>query len=739
MHKKKISACLLGGILAFWFSVTACGCLVSGWDLITTNPQLLILWCGIFAVLMPVLLYFRHGIWILILLSVRGGFALWQEGELWRQIQSIAYRISYHFHDVYGWSVIGEDSSESCELAMILLAYVTALCVSICICRNRSVSLALLPVFAALTLCLITTDTLPDEPVLLLLILGAALMFLTDWVRRNRPENFAGLFFTMLIPSAALLGILFHFVPQEGYVNRAAELQKALVQLGENVKSTAESVIRGSMAGNSGLESVNLKNTGPRKDFSFTVMRLTSPYDGVVYLRGRDYDIYTGYAWESSEERHEIFTSGEMSYAGEENTLKVVTYGVRSVRYVPYYSAKPVELIAGYAENQENSVSYHYNISRIGKENSGSSIGESDYLKLPKETRKWAREIVENLLNGKRTAGDREIANKIGAYVRQSADYDLNTSVMSGAYNDFAQWFLEESETGYCVHFATSAAVLLRAAGIPARYVEGYMVSCSAGEKTLVTNHCAHAWVEYYDSGDLVWKILEATPAEALVTTESVPDEPEETEETEEAEETAETEAETTPPAETDKPDESETPTSGPNENLQQSGSGSGSAGTSSGNRTDSGTGTSSGTSGKPSGGTVNQNNAEIPEEKFTFVIPEWLKKLGWILLYVLLAAGAVVGQRELRLMYRRKKWFRGTPNKMALERRRQLVFMARRIGVRYPAELEALAMKARFSQHTLTSEELYRFEQFRTQILTTADGLPWYRKIWLRWILAIL
>ena len=52
---------------------------------------------------------------------------------------------------------------------------------------------------------------------------------------------------------------------------------------------------------------------------------------------------------------------------------------------------------------------------------------------------------------------------------------------------------------------------------------------------------------------------------------------------------------------------------------------------------------------------------------------------------------------------------------------------------------LEDLALKARFSQHTLTSEELYRFEQFRTQILTTADGLPWYRKIWLRWILAIL
>lgn len=39
---------------------------------------------------------------------------------------------------------------------------------------------------------------------------------------------------------------------------------------------------------------------------------------------------------------------------------------------------------------------------------------------------------------------------------------------------DFVLYFLEESKQGFCVHFASSACLLLRQMGIPARYVEGY-------------------------------------------------------------------------------------------------------------------------------------------------------------------------------------------------------------------------------------------------------------------------
>ena len=54
-----------------------------------------------------------------------------------------------------------------------------------------------------------------------------------------------------------------------------------------------------------------------------------------------------------------------------------------------------------------------------------------------------------------------EMAAAIADYVRQSASYDLMTDRMPADQTDFAIWFLEEGTTGYCVHFATAATMLL--------------------------------------------------------------------------------------------------------------------------------------------------------------------------------------------------------------------------------------------------------------------------------------
>lgn len=731
MKDKYLPNFVIGVLMALLFQVCAAGSLVTGWELHLRNPELLWIWGSVFALFIPVLLYFRHGIWVLLLLTVRGAFALWQEGELWRQIRTLAYVISSHYRDVYSWPVIGDAQSESFDLVMILLAYLTALCVSICICRNKSLELALIPVLIPLFLCLVTTDRLPAEWVLALLIFGIVLLLLTDWVRRNRPERFAGLFFRMLIPSAAALMLLFGLNPQEGYINRAADLQRMALNVYEKMKSAVESAVSGNLTGNSGLETVNLMTVGPKSDFTYTTMRITSPWDGVVYLRGHDYDIYTGTSWESSEDRSEVFTKGTDANG---QTMKVVTYGVRSVRYVPYYSTEAAALNNGYVENNGNSISYSYSVSQDPAENSGSGFRLSDYDDLPRETELWARKLAKEILGGKTTAGDREKAKTIGDYVRASASYDLQTPAMGADETDFARWFLETSDTGYCVHFATASAVLLRAAGVSARYVEGYMAPCLAYEKTLVTNQAAHAWVEYYDSDDGVWRILESTPADALVPTESVADEePDETEETEAAGETEPEETEETSGTnETD----NETPAADdPSETFSRNETDewkSPSPGTDSGGNGGTSGGTSNGTSGGDSAGTA-------PPEKKPFVMPDWVKKLGRILLTGLLTAAAVTGQAYLRIRYRYWKWYRGTPNEMALERRRQLERMARRVGLNLPDELEELALKAKFSQHILTREELYRFERFRKQIQDTVSTQPWYRRLYLFLIHAIM
>ena len=89
------------------------------------------------------------------------------------------------------------------------------------------------------------------------------------------------------------------------------------------------------------------------------------------------------------------------------------------------------------------------------------------------------------------------------------AVYDLDVPAME-AGEDFAAHFLSEGR-GYCVHFATTAALLLRMNGVPARYVSGYTADITPGEATAVPDYAAHAWVEIYLDG-YGWYPVEVTP-----------------------------------------------------------------------------------------------------------------------------------------------------------------------------------------------------------------------------------
>jgi protein-glutamine gamma-glutamyltransferase len=72
--------------------------------------------------------------------------------------------------------------------------------------------------------------------------------------------------------------------------------------------------------------------------------------------------------------------------------------------------------------------------------------------------------------------------------------------------------FLLRHRTGHCEYYATATSLLLRAAGIPSRYVVGYSVHEYAPEQQayLVRASDAHAWVSAYVDG--TWVTLDTTP-----------------------------------------------------------------------------------------------------------------------------------------------------------------------------------------------------------------------------------
>ena len=82
----------------------------------------------------------------------------------------------------------------------------------------------------------------------------------------------------------------------------------------------------------------------------------------------------------------------------------------------------------------------------------------------------------------------------------------------AGAGNPLER-FLLRSKTGYCEYYASGLTVMLRAVGVPARIVGGYLGGeyNSAGNYYLVRQSTAHTWVEAYLDGQ-GWVRLDATP-----------------------------------------------------------------------------------------------------------------------------------------------------------------------------------------------------------------------------------
>ena len=85
---------------------------------------------------------------------------------------------------------------------------------------------------------------------------------------------------------------------------------------------------------------------------------------------------------------------------------------------------------------------------------------------------------------------------------------------------DGVENFLSVTNEGYCVQFASAAALVLREFGIPARYVEGYLASdfeldiygvYGSRYHTDLRDSDAHAWVEVWYDG-VGWVTYETTP-----------------------------------------------------------------------------------------------------------------------------------------------------------------------------------------------------------------------------------
>ncbi|MCF7976388.1 MAG: transglutaminase domain-containing protein [Phycisphaerae bacterium] len=110
--------------------------------------------------------------------------------------------------------------------------------------------------------------------------------------------------------------------------------------------------------------------------------------------------------------------------------------------------------------------------------------------------------------------------DKINATLRYfNENYTYSLAMPLAQDGDPLIQFLLQGNTGYCEYFASGAALLLRCANVPTRYVTGFYVTEKEGHTAntfVARNKDAHAWVEAWDDEQQCWRIVEATVQDAL-------------------------------------------------------------------------------------------------------------------------------------------------------------------------------------------------------------------------------
>ena len=140
---------------------------------------------------------------------------------------------------------------------------------------------------------------------------------------------------------------------------------------------------------------------------------------------------------------------------------------------------------------------------------------EENYLALPKDTEQKMRDIAkENGIEKESATLIQDVASFVQGYLPYSLELTKEYK------DDYAVFFFEEAENGYCQHYATAATAMYRALDIPARYTIGYKADY-IGEDSPVSARDYHAWVEVYRK-DFGWVPVEVTGGQS---NEGIPDE----------------------------------------------------------------------------------------------------------------------------------------------------------------------------------------------------------------------
>ncbi|HPU12229.1 MAG TPA: DUF3488 and transglutaminase-like domain-containing protein [Aeromicrobium sp.] len=277
-----------------------------------------------------------------------------------------------------------------------------------------------------------------------------------------------------------------------------------------------------------------------RRPSNRRVLTYTTDVSGGVYLKVSTLREFGGRTWRPSPLFGDIEVEGAEAIAPEIDVAEAVTdieiKGLRSTYLpVPYPAIEITGLTGDWswltdggtvrAEGSTTTAGQTYSVTSLAVKPTAEQIRAADsvaedmdlYRRLPEGVPTIVESLAQEHAGQKSNDYDRMLA--LQNWMRDSFTYSVEAPVKEG-YDGNGLGVMGEfltRKSGYCVHFASTLAVMGRVLGVPTRVAVGYapgaVISRNAKTGTVygVNSNDLHAWTEAYFSG-IGWVGFDATP-----------------------------------------------------------------------------------------------------------------------------------------------------------------------------------------------------------------------------------
>ena len=362
--------------------------------------------------------------------------------------------------------------------------------------------------------------------------------------------------FGLLIVVMVVSCIFTACLPQKNANSSFINIQKNLIKSIENIYYGKNL---------SGLLEGDFTNVTGRKVEEGTALKITMQKPSSMYLRGfvgerfldnqwlendgkKQYEFANLFYWLHKEN---FYTQGQLKKAFDAASIEKKNYNIsitpkyasRKYRYLPYEycytddgNIQKKTISDGTIYNQGKS-EYRYQVSpglitdypRVLDGLLQDNLSK-EYREQEKNYNHYVYETYVDLDDEEKTIiqkslGTYQLKNETHYSYEKAKENILNYLSKNIKYNEetsskekeFLNEFLSVKKEGYDIHYATAATLMFRYYKIPARYVEGYLITPSDVKKMTKDKAYnlplanAHAWVEYYQDG-VGWIPFEVTP-----------------------------------------------------------------------------------------------------------------------------------------------------------------------------------------------------------------------------------